>query len=179
MSVFNIIANFFGKGFRNVDVPDSVRSLLEVRGRSDALPSSPSTFEEAPLVATHNISEAGVKASAELGGIPSPSIGITRADDPLTNFISDADAPVTLVAKPEAINPAKDSRIYVYGSDAYTGRQPKGKVTIANPKQFKERLKADVNFSHMADYAAMHLNKGDPEDADNTLKVINAAIDNN
>lgn len=179
MSLFKIIETFFGKGFRNVDVPDSVRSLLEVKRRSDALPSSPTTFEEAPLVATHNISEAGVKASAELGGIPSPSIGITRADDPLRRFIYDQDAPVTLVAKPEAIDPARDPRVYVYGSDAYTGRQPKGKVRIANPKQFKERLKADVNLGHMADYAAIHLNKGDPEEADNTLKVINAAIDNN
>ena len=31
----------------------------------------------------------------------------------------------------------------------------------------------------MADYAAIYLNKGDPEEADYTLKVINAAIDNN
>ena len=159
---FEAIRDAFGR--------ESAGNTQIIKSEIQSFPSVPEpTVDNAPLMAVHNTSLEGILAANEIGGIPSPSIGISDPAN-LQNF-----GEISLIMDPNKLNP----NMNIYPTDAYTGRQPKGDVKIVNPKQFKERLKADVNLGHMADYAAIYLNKGDPEEADYTLKVINAAIDNN
>ncbi len=159
---FEAIRDAFGR--------ESAGNTQIIKREVQSFPSVPEpTIDNAPLMAAHNTSLEGILAANEIGGIPSPSIGISDPAN-LQNF-----GEISLIMDPKKLNP----NMNIYPTDAYTGRQPKGEVKIVNPKQFKERLKADVNVGHMADYAAIYLNKGDPEEADYTLKVINAAIDNN
>ena len=159
---FEAIRDAFGR--------ESAGNVQELQRQIRIMPSVPEpTVDNAPLMAVHNTSLEGILAANEIGGIPSPSIGISDPAN-LQNF-----GEISLIMNPNKLNP----NMNIYPTDAYTGRQPKGEVKIVNPKQFKERLKADVNLGHMADYAAIYLNKGDPEEANKVLQVINAAIDNN
>ena len=159
---FEAIRDAFGN-----EAADRVKAI---KTEIQSFPSVPEpTVDNAPLMAVHNTSLEGILAANEIGGIPSPSIGISDPAN-LQNF-----GEISLIMNPNKLSP----NMNIYPTDAYTGRQPKGEVKIVNPKQFKERLKADVNLGHMADYAAIFLNKGDPEEANKVLQVINAAIDNN
>ncbi len=159
---FEAIRDAFGN-----EAADRVKAI---KTEIQSFPSVPEpTVDNAPLMAVHNTSLEGILAANEIGGIPSPSIGISDPAN-LQNF-----GEISLIMNPNKLSP----NMNIYPTDAYTGRQPKGEVKIVNPKQFKERLKADVNLGHMADYAAIYLNKGDPEEANKVLQVINAAIDNN
>jgi hypothetical protein len=159
---FEAIRDAFGN-----EAADRVKAI---KTEIQSFPSVPEpTVDNAPLMAVHNTSLEGILAANEIGGIPSPSIGISDPAN-LQNF-----GEISLIMDPKKLNP----NMNIYPTDAYTGRQPKGELKIVNPKQFKERLKADVNLGHMADYAAIYLNKGDPEEANKVLQVINAAIDNN
>ncbi len=159
---FEAIRDAFGN-----EAADRVKAI---KTEIQSFPSVPEpTVDNAPLMAVHNTSLEGILAANEIGGIPGLSIGISDPAN-LQNF-----GEISLIMDPKKLNP----NMNIYPTDAYTGRQPKGEVKIVNPKQFKERLKADVNLGHMADYAAIYLNKGDPEEANKVLQVINAAIDNN
>jgi len=75
-------------------------------------------IDTAPLMAAHNTSIEGIMAANELGGIPSPSIGIS---DP-SNLAQFGD--ISLIMDPNKLSP----NMNIYPTDAYTGRQPKGKV---------------------------------------------------
>ena len=159
---FEAIRDAFGN-----EAADRVKAI---KTEIQSFPSVPEpTVDNAPLMAVHNTSLEGILAANEIGGIPSPSIGISDPAN-LQNF-----GEISLIMNPNKLSP----NMNIYPTDAYTGRQPKGEVKIVNPKQFKERLKADVNLGHMADYASIYLNKGDFEEANKVLQVINAAIDNN
>ncbi len=159
---FEAIRDAFGR--------ESAGNTQIIKREIQSFPSVPEpTVDNAPLMAVHNTSLEGILAANEIGGIPSPSIGISDPAN-LQNF-----GEISLIMNPNKLSP----NMNIYPTDAYTGRQPKGEVKIVNPKQFKERLKADVNLGHMADYAAIYLNKGDFEEANKVLQVINAAIDNN
>ena len=75
-------------------------------------------IDTAPLMAAHNTSIEGIMAANELGGIPSPSIGIS---DP-SNLGQFGD--ISLIMDPNKLSP----NMNIYPTDAYTGRQPQGKV---------------------------------------------------
>ena len=102
------------------------------------------TRENAPLIGHHNLSPKGVEVSSEIGGIPMPSMAISRADYPLTNF-----GDVTLLAKPGMVNPSRNTG--VWPTDVYTGRQPRGELQFSNEKATTAAMKADPNFGHMRD----------------------------
>jgi soluble lytic murein transglycosylase-like protein len=73
--------------------------------------------DEVPMVAAHNAREIGLQKIAENDGVVvAPSIGISRADDPMTDF-----GEISLMASPQTIDPR---RTPVYGRDAYTPRYP-------------------------------------------------------
>lgn len=67
------------------------------------------------LIAVHNLTEANLQNALELGGLPSPSIAIIRANQGHSNF-----GPISLVFPSSAIDPQTDSRNRIYGADAYT-----------------------------------------------------------
>ena len=158
--MFSAIRDAFGK-----ESADKIQSL---RTEAQSFPSVPEpTIDNAPLMAAHNTSVEGILVANEIGGIPSPSIAISDPAN-LQNF-----GEISLIMDPNKLDP----NMNIYPTDAYTGRQPKGKRKIANEKQFKERMKADVNFGHIDD-TSRYLLSGSPEDADLDLKIVNAAIAN-
>ena len=75
-------------------------------------------IDTAPLMAAHNTSIEGIMAANELGGIPSPSIGISDPSN-LGQF-----GEISLIMDPNKLSP----NMNIYPTDAYTGRQPQGQV---------------------------------------------------
>ena len=69
-----------------------------------------------PLVSVHKISEESLLKAAELGGLPVPSIGITKAESPFHGF-----GGISLIGTRDMVNP---SEVPVYSRDAYTTRFP-------------------------------------------------------
>ena len=71
------------------------------------------------LVAVHNLTEDNLKESLELGGMPSPSIAVVKAQEGHTKY-----GPISLVFSSDTIDPAVNSANRVYGSDAWTPTRP-------------------------------------------------------
>jgi len=67
------------------------------------------------LVALHNLTADKLAKTLELGGFPMPSIVITKADIPHTNF-----GDITLVLGRETVDPKVDKKNVVYSADAWT-----------------------------------------------------------
>jgi len=96
---------------------------------------------EIPMIAHHNTNFPGIIAADELGGIPMPSVAISRADAPLTEF-----GDISLLLRPDQVNPARG--VNVFASDAYTGRQDRGFQMFTDRAAAVEAIKADPNFGH-------------------------------
>lgn len=80
---------------------------------------------KAELVVLHNTTIENLKKSVELGGLPVPSLAITKGSIPFTEF-----GDITLVGGSSIIDPSLDSRNKVFSVDAYTPRAPKEKYEI-------------------------------------------------
>ena len=72
------------------------------------------------LVALHNLTEDKLAKTLELGGFPMPSIAITKADIPHTNF-----GDITLVFGRETVDPKANKKNVVYSADAWTPTFPR------------------------------------------------------
>jgi len=70
------------------------------------------------LVAVHNLNGRKLTEALELGGLPMPSIGITKAGMGMDGY-----GDISFVFDRETINPA-DRRNRVYGADAWTPTKP-------------------------------------------------------
>ena len=81
-----------------------------------------------PLIVQHNIHPKAVERADRIGGIPSPSVAISKADDPLTGF-----GDISLLGSPEMVIPSAKNP--VYRGDGYTGRMP-GVVIQPNEKAY-------------------------------------------
>ena len=75
--------------------------------------------ETKDLIALHNLTESELLGSLRLGGFPMPSIAITRADIPHTNF-----GEISLVMDKRAIDPKTSRKNTVYSADAWTPTFP-------------------------------------------------------
>ena len=71
------------------------------------------------LVAVHNLTEENLKEALELGGMPSPSIAVVKAQDGHSKY-----GPISLVFGPDSIDPQANRANRVYGSDAWTPTRP-------------------------------------------------------
>ncbi|MBR3973253.1 MAG: hypothetical protein IKJ99_04820 [Oscillospiraceae bacterium] len=72
------------------------------------------------LIALHNLTEDKLEKALKLGGFPMPSIAITKADIPHTNF-----GDITLVFGSEVIDPKQSKKNVVYSADAWTPTFPR------------------------------------------------------
>lgn len=72
--------------------------------------------QRTPLLAIHNISGANILNAAELGGLPVPSIGVTRPDAVYTGF-----GEISLIGTKDLADPRRNP---VFNADAYTVRFP-------------------------------------------------------
>ncbi len=72
--------------------------------------------QRTPLLAIHNISGRNILNAAELGGLPVPSIGVTRPDAVYTGF-----GEISLIGTKDLADPRRNP---VFNADAYTVRFP-------------------------------------------------------
>lgn len=100
------------------------------------------TVEETnDLVALHNLTEENLLKVLDLGGFPMPSIAVTKADIPFTDF-----GDITVVFGKETIDPAKPENA-VYSRDAWTPTVPQAEYEINETKarEIIDRLLPYVN----------------------------------
>ena len=118
---------------------------MAVKGAAKAakgIASIPPRAEPKDMVFVHNTSEEAIKSFDNMGGIPSPSIAVTKADQPFSGF-----GQIQLIGKPEKFDPAIDPRNKIYSSDAYTPRAPK-KLRLAKDdavRRFEEDYSDFIN----------------------------------
>lgn len=88
------------------------------------------------LITTHNLTADNLRYADSIGGLPAPSIGITKVDSAFGAF-----GEITLIAEKDMIDPA--AGVPVYDRDAWTGRFP-----TMNFKKVKAKL-ADAFYERM------------------------------
>ncbi len=92
-----------------------------VKGSDDVLFALDKLVEETKtLIAMHNLTEEKLEKAIDLGGFPMPSIAVTRADIPHTNF-----GEITLVMDKGTVDPKADRRNDVFSADAWTPTFPR------------------------------------------------------
>ena len=84
------------------------------------------------LVAVHNLTEENLKEALGLGGMPSPSIAVVKAQDGHSKY-----GPISLVFGPDAIDPQANRANRVYGSDAWTPTRPNVEYKVNADKAMK------------------------------------------
>ena len=80
------------------------------------------------LVALHNLTEENLLKVLDLGGFPMPSIAVTKADIPFTDF-----GDITVIFGKETIDPANPENA-VYSRDAWTPTVPQAEYEINETK---------------------------------------------
>lgn len=113
-----------------------------------------STVEETKdLVALHNLTAEKLLKSLELGGLPMPSIAVTKADIPHDNF-----GEITLIMGKDTIDPKKNKKNVVYSADAWTPTFPRVEYEADDnvERQINKKLldlatKVDDVFKHDLD----------------------------
>lgn len=110
-----------------------------------------------PMIVMHNIHEQPLQKAYERGGIPVPSLAITKADEPLSTF-----GTITLIGDPSMAKPSAKNP--VYKTDAYTVRQPRVEI---NPNDTAVNFSAQSYVTPIKNYGGYY----DPKDvAEDLLK---------
>ena len=100
--------------------------------------------EPKDMVFVHNTSEEAIKSFDNMGGIPSPSIAVTKSDQPFIGY-----GKIQLIGRPEKFDPLVDPRNKIYSSDAYTPRAPK-KIRLAKPGAAEQLAKDYINADQLS-----------------------------
>lgn len=77
------------------------------------------TAADKDLVVYHNVSTGKLREAIKLGGLPMPSLAITKRDIPFGDF-----GEITLIGDKDMIDPRKSRANEVFSRDAYTVRKP-------------------------------------------------------
>lgn len=77
------------------------------------------TAADKDLVVYHNVSAGKLREAIKLGGLPMPSLAITKRDIPFGDF-----GEITLIGDKNMIDPRKSRSNEVFSRDAYTVRKP-------------------------------------------------------
>lgn len=77
------------------------------------------TAADKDLVVYHNVSTGKLREAIKLGGLPMPSLAITKRDIPFGDF-----GEITLIGDKDVIDPRKSRSNEVFSRDAYTVRKP-------------------------------------------------------
>ena len=96
------------------------------------------------LVAVHNLTEGNLREALELGGLPSPSIAVVKAQEGHTKY-----GPISLVFNSDTIDPMVNRANRIYGSDAWTPTRPDVEYAV-NGKALTAFEKAIYNASEDA-----------------------------
>lgn len=77
------------------------------------------TAADKDIVVYHNVSTGKLREAIKLGGLPMPSLAITKRDIPFGDF-----GEITLIGDKDMIDPRKSRSNEVFSRDAYTVRKP-------------------------------------------------------
>lgn len=77
------------------------------------------TAADKDLVVYHNVSTGKLREAIKMGGLPMPSLAITKRDIPFGDF-----GEITLIGDKDMIDPRKSRSNEVFSRDAYTVRKP-------------------------------------------------------
>lgn len=116
----------------------------------------------------HNTSPEALSRYEQLGGIPAPSIGVTKQDIPFENF-----GDITLVGKPSLLAPEANKANAMWSSDAYTVRAPRPfrLPTKGASERFADDYK-DIEpvYRAEAEYALSELSRKNPSSSPSSLQ---------
>jgi len=103
-----------------------------------AMFSRAATADPRDLIVTHNLSIDNLYHVGKLGGIPVPSLAITKAKSSLENF-----GEITLIGKPQMADPKGYAKPQVFGADIYSPRYPTVEYTFKDSaiKKLESTLK--------------------------------------
>lgn len=110
-------------GFKNLGVydPAQIKSAVGNRGTYD--PNDPSILRQREqtrdLLIQHNLTAENLLHAQRMGGIPVPSLAVTKAGSPMEGF-----GEITLIGSPEMADPKGYAGTRVYGADIYSPRYP-------------------------------------------------------
>lgn len=90
--------------------------LVKLKGEN---PTYYQTAADKDLVVYHNVSTGKLREAIKLGGLPMPSLAITKRDIPFGDF-----GEITLIGDKDMIDPRKSRSNEVFSRDAYTVRKP-------------------------------------------------------
>lgn len=93
------------------------------------------TAADKDIVVYHNVSTGKLREAIKLGGLPMPSLAITKRDIPFGDF-----GEITLIGDKDMIDPRKSRSNEVFSRDAYTVRKP-----VVN---YEEPAKIDSDTFH-------------------------------
>jgi len=127
-----------------------------------------------PMIVQHNLNQGYLENIQRMGGIPSPSMAVSKVDEPLVGFGDISLLGTQEMAKPSRTNP-------VWGADAYTTRTPqiemipnKKAEQIAIEKYEKpiEKKYGPNNFDIKTDLANQIFKLASPFEATTSLRAM-------
>jgi hypothetical protein len=77
-------------------------------------------YDQGDLMVTHNLTAENLLHAVKMGGIPVPSLAVTKKQNPLMSF-----GEVTLIGPSELVDPKGYAGTKVFGADIYSPRYPK------------------------------------------------------
>lgn len=97
-----------------------------------------SAAEPRDLVITHNLTAENLAHAAKMGGLPVPSLAVTKKDTPLTGF-----GEITLMGSPAMADPKGYASTKVFGADIYSPRYPgvERDIDLKGEKQLLAKFK--------------------------------------
>lgn len=104
-------------------VRDALRVLQAERDSHELTASNVRLSPDRNLILAHNLTAENFRAAMDLGGLPAPSLAITKVDAPIQGFGEITLIGDTSLATPSAKNP-------VYDADVYSPRFPDVKVKV-------------------------------------------------
>ena len=107
--------------------------------------------EQRDLMMTHNLSVSNLLHAHKMGGIPVPSLAITKKDMPLTGF-----GEITLMGSKDLADPKGYAKPKVYGADIYSPRYPSVTYDIL-PKEMR-KAQADMAEAEKATGSSIDFN---------------------
>ena len=82
--------------------------------------------QEKNLIAQHNLTARALLHAVKMGGLPVPSVAITKVDSPLDNF-----GEITLLGEASMIDPKASRYAKVFGADVYSPRYPATELNLS------------------------------------------------
>ena len=82
--------------------------------------------QEKNLIAQHNLTARALLHAVKMGGLPVPSVAITKVDSPLDNF-----GELTLIGDVSMIDPKAGGGAKVFGADIYSPRYPATELNLS------------------------------------------------